>query len=97
MKVHKTKLFNGRLISLRDYEVDQAIKEGGCVITRGKQTMTITVPELVGKAFQCHGQKFRSKVSGWKNPITGDDTYQLVDFTWSPDEPDGNAQGKSES
>ena len=41
-----TKLWQGKFVSVRDYEVKKAISQGGMVLTHNGDKMTLTVDEL---------------------------------------------------
>lgn len=69
------KTFNG-LVSLRDYEVESAIKEGGIIFKFGKYQMTLT-PKQLQMGFSITNNTFKSKF--------GTKAYTLVDFRWNPD------------
>ena len=67
------KLWQGKYVSVRDYEVAKAIKKGGMRIKHGKDLMQLTVAEL--QQLKPSGQTLQSKFGG---------TYQLVDITFRP-------------
>lgn len=71
------KLWHG-LASLRDYEIDKGIKQGGMVFVYKGKTMTKDAEELKRHKFQCHAKEFKSKFSNT--------TYKLYDFKFTPDE-----------
>jgi hypothetical protein len=71
------KLWQGKIASLRDYEVKNAIKNGGMIFKFRGKVMTKTPNELA-KHFQCHTQDIRSKFNN--------KTFKLVDFTFIPDD-----------
>ncbi len=74
MKIKKVnKLWKGRFVSCRDYEIRDAIKKGGLQIKHNEQVMELSVDEL--KTLKPTGQMHQSKFSG---------QYQLVDITWKP-------------
>ncbi len=74
MKTKKVKkLWRGRFVSVRDYEIDAAIKKGGLRLTHDGQTMELTVDEL--KHLRPSGQIHQSKFKG---------QYRLVDISWNP-------------
>lgn len=77
MKKRKIKRLWHGLASLRDYEVEDAMREGGIVLTCGEEKMTLA-PEQLKKGFQTAPQPFKSK-------IISDMTYTLIDFQWKPD------------
>jgi len=67
------KLWQGKFVSVRDYEVEKAIKKGGMRIHHGKDLMQLTVGEL--QQLEPTGNPIQSKFGG---------TYQLVDITFKP-------------
>lgn len=67
------KLWQGKYVSVRDYEVAKAIKKGGMRIKHGKDMMQLSVQELA--SLKPTGQPMQSKFGG---------TYQLVDITFKP-------------
>lgn len=67
------KLWQGKYVSVRDYEVAKAIKKGGMRIKHGKDLMQLSVAEL--QQLKPTGQAMQSKFGG---------TYQLVDITFKP-------------
>lgn len=75
------KLWNG-LASIRDYELNMAIRVGGIVFTYKDKVMTITSEDLKNKKFQCHSRKFNSIY----NP---GQTYTLYDFRFIDDKEKG--------
>ena len=72
-KTKRNKLWNGK-ISLRDYEVDDAIKAGGICIEYNGDTMFLYPSDLKKGIY--NKQKFNSK---W-----GNKEYVLVDYDWKP-------------
>ena len=70
-----TKLWKGRFVSVRCYEVDGAIKKGGLKILHNDESMVLSVDDLKHlKAMQ--GQVVKGRVSG--------KDYKLYDITWKP-------------
>jgi|TARA_Y100000593_G_scaffold89471_1_gene173766 hypothetical protein len=67
------KLWQGKYVSVRDYEVEKAIKKGGMRIQHGKDLMQLDVGEL--RQLKPTGNPIQSKFGG---------TYQLVDITFKP-------------
>ena len=57
-----TKLWQGKFVSVRDYEVAVAIKSGGMEITYHDEKMFL--PPHVLKALQPTGKKMKSKIGG---------------------------------
>jgi|SaaInl5LU_22_DNA_1037371.scaffolds.fasta_scaffold05150_2 hypothetical protein len=74
IKLNKKKLWKGQYISVRDYEVDKAIRAGGLLLTYDGNKMTIMPDKL--KQLDPNEDIQKSKF--------GKD-YQLVDIKWSPD------------
>ena len=74
IKLNKKKLWKGQYISVRDYEVDKAIRAGGLLLTYDGNKMTIMPNKL--KQLDPNEDIQKSKF--------GKD-YQLVDIKWSPD------------
>tara|TARA_R100001460_G_scaffold98337_1_gene141163 strand:- start:202 stop:462 length:261 start_codon:yes stop_codon:yes gene_type:complete len=67
------KLWQGKYVSVRDYEVAQAIAKGGMRIEHNKQIMQLDVAQL--QQLKPTGATLQSKYSG---------TYRLVDITFKP-------------
>ena len=67
------KLWQGKYVSVRDYEVKQAIAKGGMRIEHGKDIMQLNVAEL--QQLKPTGATLQSKYGG---------TYRLVDITFKP-------------
>ena len=65
------KLWQGRFVSIRDYELADAIKKGGLLITHNENQMFLDVDEL--KKLKPTGKVHQSKFKG---------AYQLVDIVW---------------
>ena len=74
IRLNKTKLWKGQYISVRDYEVDKAIRSGGLLLTYDGSKMTIMPDQL--KQLNANEDIQKSKF--------GKD-YRLVDIKWSPD------------
>ncbi len=73
MKTKKvTKLWRGKFVSVRDYELADAIKKGGLLITHNQNQMFLDVDEL--QKLKPTGKVHQSKYKG---------TYQLVDIAWN--------------
>ena len=73
MKMKKvTKLWQGKFVSVRDYELRDAIKRGGLLITHNQDEMFLNVDDL--KKLKPTGKVHQSKFKG---------TYQLVDIPWN--------------
>lgn len=75
MKTRTIKKVFNNMVSLRDYEVEEAIQAGGIVFKFGKYHMTLT-PEKLRQGFSITNNVFKSKF--------GTKDYTLVDFRWSP-------------
>ena len=73
-----TKLWQGKFVSVRDYEVASAIKSGGMEITYQDQKMYL--PPHVLQALQPTGQKMKSKIGG--------KDYFLMDIVFKPSKED---------
>lgn len=73
-----TKLWQGKFVSVRDYEVASAIKSGGMEITYQDQKMYL--PPHVLQALQPTGQKMKSKIGG--------KDYFLMDILFKPSQED---------
>lgn len=81
------KLWQGKYLSVRDYELDFAIKQGGLIIEHNNESMTIDLDNC--KKIAIHGtksQKFKSK--------TGGKDYHLIDITFKADDENAKLQGK---
>ena len=63
------KLWQGKFVSVRDYEIKKAIRHGGMVLTHNGDKMTLTVDEL--KNLKPSPQLIKSKFKG---------VYRLVDI-----------------
>ena len=78
MKTVKVKkLWMGHLVSIRDYQVHTAIKEGGITVEHDNKKMFLSVEEL--KKGLEERQQTRNLNSKFKNK-----TYNLIDFRWNP-------------
>tara|TARA_R100001086_G_scaffold197247_1_gene113777 strand:+ start:826 stop:1086 length:261 start_codon:yes stop_codon:yes gene_type:complete len=73
-----TKLYQGKFVSVRDYEVASAIKSGGMEITYQDQKMYL--PPHVLQALQPTGKKMKSKIGG--------KDYYLMDILFKPSKED---------
>jgi hypothetical protein len=69
-----SKLWQGTKVSVRDYEVNQAIKKGGMIIIHNNKTMKIPADLL---------SAFKPEPKVWKSKTGGKD-YRLVDIPWNP-------------
>lgn len=68
------KLWQGKYIDIRDYEIPKAIKSGGMIVYYNGKHMTLTTKELSN--MKGTGQVVQSKFSG---------TYKLISVKWSPE------------
>ena len=69
-----TKLWQGKYTSVRDYEIDKAIRKGGLVIYYKDKHMNISVDEL--KRLKPTGKLIQSNYKG---------SYRLVDVLFKPE------------
>jgi len=79
------KMLYGKLASLRDYDVPEAVKLGGCIFSYKKWKMTLCSEEMISKQFQCHKRFIPSAIPQWRNPLTGMNGYTFVDYVFKPD------------
>jgi hypothetical protein len=77
-----TKLWQGKFVSVRDYEVKAAIKKGGLEIVHNGQLMQLKPDELLH--LQPSSKVFQSRFKG---------SYRLIDILFKPLTEDPN-QGK---
>jgi hypothetical protein len=68
-----TKLWLGKYVSIRDYEVTKAIKQGGLIIKHEDEKMILKPDEL--SALKPNPKPIQSKFKG---------TYRLVNITFTP-------------
>ena len=68
------KLWLGHLVSIRDYTVNKAIKEGGIEVRHDGKTMFLSVEDLKNGSEQTKKLNSKFKKS----------TYNLVDYRWKP-------------
>ena len=83
LTLHKSKLWKGTVVSIRDYELEKAKQLGGLIISHNGQTMTLGMDRL--KTLHPVGQVHKSK--------TGGRDYRLVDITFKPDNIDERQKG----
>tara|TARA_R100001460_G_scaffold97966_1_gene140678 strand:+ start:317 stop:583 length:267 start_codon:yes stop_codon:yes gene_type:complete len=83
LTLHKSKLWKGTVVSIRDYELERAKQLGGLIISHNGQTMTLGMDRL--KTLHPVGQVHKSK--------TGGRDYRLVDITFKPDNIDERQKG----
>ena len=70
------KLWKGKYVSVRDYELSSAINNGGMRILHNGESMELTPEQL--KDLEPQGEAFKSQFS--------DNKYRLVDIFWEPKE-----------
>ena len=63
------KLWKGIMVSVRDYEVADAIEKGGLRITHNDQTMILTPDEL--RMLKPSSKKFQSRYNQWQRLSAG--------------------------
>ena len=68
-----TKLWRGKYVSVRDYEVQQAINQGGLRVTHNDKIMELKPEEL--ETLKSCGKVIQSQFKG---------TYRLVDILFRP-------------
>ena len=68
-----TKLWQGKYVSVRDYEVQAAIKKGGLEINHNNKIMQLKPEEL--QHLQPSSKVFQSKFKG---------SYRLIDILFKP-------------
>ncbi len=68
------KLWKGKYVSVRDYEVLDAINSGGMCITHNGDSMKLTPDQL--KDLESQENVFKSQFNNRK--------YRLVDIVWKP-------------
>jgi len=73
MQKKVTKLWLGKFVSVRDYEVSKAIQKGGLVIQHNNEQMVLKPNEL--SSLKPNPKPIQSKFKG---------TYKLVDITFKP-------------
>ena len=74
-----TKLWLGKYVSIRDYEVTKAIKQGGLIIKHNDEQMVLNPSELA--SLKPSPKPIQSKFKG---------TYKLVNITFAPITSDPN-------
>tara|TARA_R100001129_G_scaffold185390_2_gene173416 strand:+ start:407 stop:664 length:258 start_codon:yes stop_codon:yes gene_type:complete len=67
------KLWQGKYLSVRDYEIEQAIRQGGLKVIHNDKTMELKPEEL--KTLKPGVREFQSQYKG---------SYRLVDITFKP-------------
>ena len=68
-----TKLWQGKYLSIRDYELQEAIRKGGLRLTYGDKTMELKPEEL--KNLKPNANVIQSQYKG---------SYRLVDIIFKP-------------
>lgn len=81
-----TKLWQGRFVSVRDYEVKQAIAKGGLIVHYDQKAMMVPRDQLQGliENLPADTPIHKSK--------TGGRDYRLIDIPWKRKEPDTTNQ-----
>lgn len=71
-----TKLWQGRYVSVRDYEIDTALARGGMIIHFEGNAMALDIGDLtdIKNSIPPNSKIFKSK--------TGGRSYRLVDVPW---------------
>ena len=77
LTLHKNKLWKGKFVSIRDYELEAGKNAGGIIISHNGQTMTLR-PAILDTLTPI-GEVFKSK--------TGGRDYQLIDIKFAPNDP----------
>ena len=72
-KVRVKKLWQGKYVSVKDYEIKEAISKGGMHISHDGKFMSLSVDQL--SQLKPNSKVFQSKFKG---------SYQLVDIPWEP-------------
>ena len=75
LKKKVTKLWKGQYVSVRDYEVEGAKRQGGLVVEYNNKKMTLGLDRL--NLLKPDGRVFKSK--------TGGRNYRLVDVVFQAD------------
>tara|TARA_R100000734_G_scaffold12990_1_gene9635 strand:- start:27 stop:293 length:267 start_codon:yes stop_codon:yes gene_type:complete len=83
LSLHKSKLWKGTIVSIRDYELEKAKQLGGLIITHDGQTMTLGMDRLM--VLYPVGQVHKSK--------TGGQDYRLVDIIFKSDDIETEQKG----
>jgi hypothetical protein len=70
------KLWLGKFVSVRDYELKDAIREGGLIIEHDGEQMRMSVEDVkqITPSGKFHKAKFAGNIQ----------SYQLCDITWKP-------------
>lgn len=73
-----TKLWQGRFVSVRDYEIDDAIAKNGMIIHHQGEAMALSRDQLteIQDNLPFNNAPIKSK--------TGGKNYRLVDIPWRP-------------
>ena len=67
------KLWQGKYVSVRDYEIRSAIRQGGLRIIHNKEVMELKPEEL--QHLKPNNKPIQSQFKG---------SYHLIDITWKP-------------
>ena len=80
------KLWQGRFVSVRDYEVEHAIAKGGLIVHYNEKAMLIPRDQLEGliNSLPADTPIHKSK--------TGGKDYRLIDIPWKRKKPDTTNQ-----
>lgn len=72
------KLWMGKFVSVRDYELTDAIEKGGLLIEHDGEQMKMSVEDIkkIKPSGKFHKAKFAGKIQ----------SYQLCDITWKPND-----------
>ena len=70
------KLWQGKFVSIRDYELSDAIEMGGLIIEHDGEKMRMSIEDIkqIKPSGKFHKAKFAGKIK----------SYQLCDITWKP-------------
>tara|TARA_Y100000034_G_scaffold111143_1_gene143877 strand:- start:332 stop:595 length:264 start_codon:yes stop_codon:yes gene_type:complete len=74
-KVLIKKLWQGHLISIRDYVVEQGIRDGGIEVSHNGETMALSVDAL---------NRGRKLTRDLKSKFPNSRSYGLIDYEWNP-------------
>jgi hypothetical protein len=74
-KVLIKKLWQGHLISIRDYVVEQGIRDGGIEVSHNGETMALSVDAL---------NRGRKLTRDLKSKFPNSRSYGLIDYEWKP-------------
>lgn len=77
-KVKKPSLWKGEYVSVREYEIENAIDQGGMIIHWQGKTMTLSKPN-------CETIYERGERDGFYKSKFGGRNYPLINIKWTPD------------